>query len=234
MQEKIEKLIKFIYKRWKSGFSLEPQAHPDEETLAGFSEAKLSKEEEGRVKLHLLHCDNCAAAVKWQLDLIESQEKEVPEALLAAVKNLVSNEANTPILEIFLKVKAEILELINTTGDVLVDQELVPAPVLRSRKIKDFKDEILILKDFQDIRVEIKIENKGAHLFDVTVIAKEKQTLKVIKDLRVTLVKDGIELGSYLNDSGKVTFEHVIFGKYTIEVAKIENKLASIILEIKA
>ena len=43
-------------------------------------------------------------------------------------------------------------------------------------EIKDFKDEIIILKDFKDVRVEAKIENKGGRAFSLTVAAKEKKT----------------------------------------------------------
>ena len=122
----------------------------------------------------------------------------------------------------------------NTTGDILVGQEFVPAPVLRSRKAKDFKDEVTILKDFKDIRVEVKIENKVGEAFDLTVLVKEKESQKVIKDLRVTLLRGDLELESYLNDPGKVIFENVLLGKYTIEISTLESKLASVLLEIKA
>ena len=153
--------------------------------------------------------------------------------MLKYVKNLVRPEDKPPILEIILKLKEKALELLNTTGDILVGQELVPAPVLRSRQMKDFKDEVTILKDFKDIRVEVKIENKHGEFFNVTVMVKEKETQKVIKDLRVCLLKDELELESYLNDAGKVTFEHILLGKYTVEISTLENKLASILLDIK-
>ena len=149
------------------------------------------------------------------------------------VKNLLNREEDIPLLEILLRFKEKAIELINTTGDVLVGQELVPAPVLRSRLIKDFKDEVTILKDFNDIRVQIKIENKWGKVFNLKLAAKQKHTQKIIKDLRVTLLKDDLELESYLTDSGSVIFEHVLLGKYRLEISAIENKLASILLDIK-
>jgi len=233
MPDRLEKLIGVVYKKWKADKPLSPEPHPDEETIACFLENKLSAQDSERIKMHLISCDSCAEVVSVQLKLKTIETKEIPEDLLMRVKDLVSSADRLSILEIFLKLKEKALELLSTTGDVLVGQELVPAPILRSRQIKDFKDEVTILKDFQNIRIETKIENKLGQAFSLTVIVKEKDTQKIMKDLRVTLVKDDLELESYLTSSGKVTFEHVLLGKYTVEISTIENKLASVLLDIK-
>lgn len=230
MSEKFEKLIKLLYKIWKTG-QAEPQApHPDEETIVCFLENKLSAPESQGIKTHLISCDRCAEIVAVQLKMKTIETREIPEALLAAAKNLVPAEDKTSILEIYLKVKEKFLELLNTTGDVLDGQELVPA---RDRQPKDFKDEVTILKDFQNFRVEARIENKLGRAFSLTVVVKEKATQKIMKDLRVTLIRDDLELESYLAEAGKVTFEHVLLGRYTVEISTPENKIASILLEIK-
>lgn len=222
-----------VYKKWKSEQNSKNEPHPDEEMLACFIEGRLSPEENEQIKTHLISCARCAEIFTLQAKLRLSEEKQVPQELVERVKNFVAQKAQIPILEIFLKLKEKALEVLSTTGDVLVGQELMPAPVLRSRSIKDFKDEITILKDFKDIRVEVKLENKPDQEFNVTVIAKEKQTQKIIKDLRVTLIKDDLELESHLSESGKVTFEHVLLGKYTVEISSLTEKLASILLDIK-
>jgi hypothetical protein len=229
----MDKLIKVVYRKWKSG-QLKPQKlHPDEEALACFLEGRLSDKENEQIKAHIISCDDCSRALAVQLRMGEIEIKDVPEELLKSIKDLAAISIAIPILEIILRIKEKVMEILSTTGDVLVGQELVPAPVLRSRQIKDFKDEVTILKDFQDIRVETKIENKQGQAFSLSVTVKEKDSQKIMKDLRVTLIKDDVELESYLTDSGKVTFEHVLLGKYTVEVANIENKIASILLDIK-
>lgn len=233
MHIKLEKLIKFAYKRWKVGNYHAHKTHPDEETLACFLEGRLNAQESQDIKLHILSCDSCAQSFAADFGLNNEPDNEVPQELIARVKNLVGEAAKTGALEIFLKAREKIIELLNTTGDILVGQELVPAPVLRSRKIRDFKDEITILKDFQDLRVEIKVENKGANIFDLNIIVRQKQTQKTIKDLRVTLLKEDLELESYITDSGVVTFEHVLLGRYRIEISSLEKQLASILLDIK-
>ena len=222
-----------VYKKWKLGSAKIEEAHPDEEALACFLEGRLAKEENERIRAHLLSCDDCIEAVALNLGMETIEAKEVPAELLGRVKDLFVAQSNPPVLEIVLRFKEKLLELLHTTGDILVGQELIPAPILRSRSIKDFKDEVTILKDFQDIRVEVKIENKGAGGFNLIVMVKQKQTHKLIKDLRVTLLKDDLELESCLADTGAVTFEHVLLGKYKVEISTLENKLASVLLDIK-
>lgn len=233
MQDKFERLVKIAYGKWKTSFPKEEKIHPTEEQMACFLEDRLSLPEKENLEIHLLSCKICADNFAMQLKLREGEENKVPDDLLEKVKNLVRNEKELPFLEVFLKLKEDVFELISTTGDVLVGQELIPAVILRSRKIDKFKDEVTIFKDFKDLRVEIKIENKPGKYFDLTVIAKDKVSSGIIKDLRVTLIRDDLELASYLGESGKVIFEHINMGKYTVELSDIEAKIASILLEIK-
>lgn len=233
MQNKIEKLTRAAYKEWKSTHIKMHKAHPDEETLACFLEGRLSLKESEEMLAHLMSCSACTEAVAANVSLKASEEKQLPAWLLERIKNLAVPKEGLSILEVFLRLKGEVLEVINVSGDVLVGQELVPAAILRSRQIKDFKDEIIILKDFKDIRVELKVENKRGQVFSLTVAAKEKKTQQTLKNLRITLLRDDLELESYLAESGKATFEHVLLGKYTVEITDINEKLASILVDIK-
>ncbi len=233
MPDKLERLISAVYKKWKRGHRLTDQMHPDEETWACFFEARLPHEESERLKAHLISCDSCAEVFTAQIKLEPVPVKGLPKELAERAKNLVVSEDKLSIVEIALMLKEKALEILSTTGDVLVGDEFVPAPILRSRQIKEFKDEVTILKDFKDIRVEIKIENKSGRAFDLIVFIKDKQTHRIIKDLRVTLLKDDLELESYLSTTDKVIFEHVSAGKYIVEISNIENKIASILLDIR-
>jgi len=234
MADKTEGLIKAVYRRWKKSHFKEADAHPDEETFACFLEGCLSEEENERLKAHLAVCDNCAEICALSLNAEAAELKEVPGELLDKAKGILSLKDKSLALEIFLRLKENILEIIKANGDILLGQELVPAALLRSRDIKDFKDEVIILKDFQDIRVEVKIENQGGKYFNVLLQAKHKHAPYMLKDLRVTLIKDDLELESYLSDTGLVNFEHVLLGKYRLEITSVENRLASVILDVKA
>jgi len=233
VQERLEKIIKKVYRDWKAQNARCAAAHPDEETLACFLEERLEQKAAEEVRLHLLACAPCAEALALQLRLEEAETVPVPEELISRIKDLVREAPQSCIFEIILKLKEKAIELINTTGDVLVGLELVPAPVLRSRRIRDFKDEVNILKDFKDFRVEVKVENKGGSIFNLIIQAKKRETQEVIRDLRVTLLREEVELESYLAETGTVTFEHVQLGKYTVEIADLEKKLASVLLDIR-
>ena len=234
MYSRLEALIEKLYKQWKSGRLRKEDAHPDEETLACFAEGKLSVSQTERVKAHLVNCDICSEAVALNIKLESAHEaKEVPCDLSTRLKEKLFAEEQTSWLEIILLLKDKTMEIINITGDVLVGQELMPAPILRSRSIKEFKDEITILKDFGEISVEARIENKTQGAFNVVVAAKAKDTQKLIKDIRVSLLKDDVELESYLASSGSVIFEHILAGKYKVEISGINEKLASILLDIR-
>lgn len=233
MPEKEEKIIRAVYRQWKAGHEVKDGGHLDEETFVAFLEHGLPSEEQKHWEAHILVCEQCAQILALSLKVQPLPEKELPEALVQKTKALLAKELGFYFLDIILLLKEKTLEIINTTGDILMGQELVPAAVLRSRQSKDFPDEVTILKDFQDIRVEVKIENQKAQAFNLTVLARDKQTQNIIKDLRVTLLKGDLELESYLTDTGKVTFEHILLGKYTVEITTINEKVATILLDIK-
>ena len=234
MQDKLEKLIKAVYRRWREDKQKLLLAHPSEENLACFLEGLLAPQEALEVMEHILNCDTCSDAVAISLNLGKAKLQDLPPGLIEKINKLIpQEEARDSLLEIWLRAKENILEIINTTGDILVGQEFVPAPILRARSVKGFKDEVTILKDFKGIRIEVKIENKGQGIFNLIICAKERETQKVIKDLRVTLIREDLELESYLTDSGCAIFEHVLLGRYKLELTGIEENVASILLDIK-
>lgn len=234
MQDNFEKLIRLIYRRWKLDQHGADAGHPEEDDLACFFAGNLSQEESARIKAHLLTCDNCAEIASIQAQLKEGVLSEhVPGELAGRIKKLVIRRNEESVLGIVLRLRDDVLELIETTGVVVLGGELVPVPVLRARKIKDFKDEIIILKDFKDIKVEIKIENRAKKSFNFSVAIQDKQSQQLLRDLRIALLKDDLELESRLTDSGRVIFEDVRVGRYTIEISNLNDKIASVLLELK-
>lgn len=233
MTDKLEGLVRLIYSRWQK-HSGPCGPHVDEEVMACFSEGHLSVKESEQIIAHLTVCASCAERLALSLSAESAELKDVPVELLERVREVLSLKGKSASLEIFLRLKEDMLEIIKVTGEVLLGQELVPAPLLRSRKIKDFKDEVTILKDFKDIRLEVRVENKKEKYFNVTIKAKQKGNLKALKDLRITLIKEGVELESYLSEFGSVVFEHVLLGKYSLEVSCVSEKLASVVLDIRS
>ncbi|MDD5097509.1 MAG: hypothetical protein PHU59_03350, partial [Candidatus Omnitrophica bacterium] len=155
------------------------------------------------------------------------------DKLVEKIKKIVLGENETGFFEILLKLKEKVIEIIQTSGDVLVGQELIPAPVLRSRQIKDFKEEITILKDLQKIRVETKLKNNNAKSFNLEVSIKDKASQKLLKDLRITLLKEGLELESYTCDETTVIFKDIYPGIYTVEITTSEKRIAVVAITVK-
>lgn len=231
MSDKFEALIKEAYRRNKKQLPLAGE-HPDEEDLACFLDGSLTVQMSDKIKEHLMSCDSCAEIMALSIAAVEEESLDVPQSLINRIKEMLALKGK-PTFEIFLRLGNGIFELINATGDILMGQELIPAPVLRSRNIKDFKEEVIILKDLLEGRIEARVESKGGKSFDVTVKVTHKDDQSGIKGLRVTLIKDDLELESYLSDSGIFTFEHLKLGGYTLEVFNAKERLALIVLDVK-
>ena len=232
MQGRLEGLARFAYRRWKLSLPKADSGHPDEETLSCFLEGRLGQKEAAGIKEHLVSCHDCAEAAALGIRSAGLELKDLPAGLIETVRGKLLRPDTAPFLEIVLRLKDRFFEIVNTTGDILLGQELLPAPVLRSRSIKGLKDEIVILKDFEEIRLEIKVQSKGANFFDLSIIAKDKKTQKPLKDLRITLIKEDLELESYLSTLGSVSFEHVVLGKYRLDISNPKESLASVLVDI--
>ncbi|MCX5699223.1 MAG: hypothetical protein NTX01_05960 [Candidatus Omnitrophica bacterium] len=229
-----EQIAKIIYREWKTANRFTGQGHPSEENLACFLEDKLPEKDKDMMRKHLLSCGVCAECLSIQLKIQPHLSLDVPAPLLGKVKKLVGQEAGENLLEIFLKLKEKALEIIQTTGYVLLGQELVSDPVLRSRKKNEFEEEVSILKDLRQIRVLAKIQNKSTKSFNLTITVKDKQSQKNDKNLRVTLIRDGIELESYITDSAQSSFfENITPGNYMVEVSRQGQREAVIDLKVK-
>lgn len=229
-----EKITRIIYREWKGARISRAQEHPGEESLACFLEDKLSAADRNMILKHLLICDKCAEYVSVQIKIQPHLSLDVPAALLDKIKKFIDQEIGGILFEVFLKLKDKAMEIIQTTGDVLVGQELIPAPVLRSRQVNEFKEEITILKDLQQIRVVAKIQNKDSRNFNLTISVKDKLSQKILQDLRITLTREGIELESYTTDSGSSFFENILPGSYAVEVYLRGQKEALIDLKVQA
>lgn len=230
MQDGFEKIAGIVYKRWRASVAKEADSHPDEESLSCFLDGKLSLKESEQIKSHILTCQDCAETVSLGLKMgIEASGQEVSGDMLSRLKELVCGRT----LEIAVRLKQKALEVIRTSGDVLIGREFIPAPLLRARKIRDFKDEVAIFKNFGDFRIEVRIESKGAEVFNLVVAVRPEQQQKVSEDLRITLLEAGTELESYLADSGKVSFNDISPGRYTVAVSASGGRVALVVLDVE-
>lgn len=236
MPGRLEQLVKRVYHHWRLTQEVQgPRAHPDEESLASFCQRQLPADEEKQLREHLLSCSRCseAVAVTLRLNQQPAQDITVPPALASRMSAFIQ-ELPAQLLEIVVALKEAALELLETTGQVRLGNELLPAALLRSRKAHEFKDEVVILREFPDLAVEIRIEQKGTQAFSAHLTITDTVTGAARKDVRVSLFRDSTELESYQSQTGRVSFAHVAAGKYTVELSRQEQRLASILLDIRA
>ncbi len=204
----------------------------DEETLACFSEGKLSKSETKKIQKHLVSCHRCAEIVSLFCQRLE-EEKEVPEFLIEKVKSLVKQSPLPNILEVVLALKEKVLQILDTTGDIILGNEIIPPPVLRSRQKTDFPEEIKLIKEFKDIKITLYIQKRDKDKIRVNLNLIDKITLLPLSELRLALLKDSQELESCEAISGNAVFDRVGLGHYTIQILHKNDKLGAINLEIK-
>ncbi|MCX5713137.1 MAG: hypothetical protein NTY47_08820 [Candidatus Omnitrophica bacterium] len=231
MSDRLRQLLKVFDKKHCSCLK-EAKGHPNEEMLACYADNRLAEQDAKNISDHLAACASCADALLTQLRIANGKNYSVSAELLARLKAIAGTAGNSAF-EIVLKNAEKIFEIIYTNGQVLLGQEMIPAQDLRSRQIKDFRDTVSIVKDIENIRLEIKVDSTSAGYFNVTVSAKNKKTSKILKDYRVTLLKADAELESYIIERCAVTFEHVSLGRYNIDISSQESKLASVTLDIK-
>ncbi len=235
MTEKIDIFIKRLLADFPGSESGVGDSHPAEEAFCCYLDGKLNERQEEVFERHILSCRICAQRLAFDIRAgAVGPEESVPDEALRMLREKFGAQAISQALKILLKVKERMIEVINTTGEVLVGQELVAAVLLRSRQIKDFKDEVTILKDFRDVVIEVKISNKPGKRFDCTVVIKKKGTHKAVKDVRVSLFREDRELESYVSSAGIVTFENMLLGKYRIEISEVKEKIAFVALDINA
>ncbi|MCU0666662.1 MAG: hypothetical protein MUF05_06185 [Candidatus Omnitrophica bacterium] len=235
MPEKFEDLIKRAHQVFKDKTDADKLGHLDEEVLASLIEKKLKPDEEIAVKKHIALCDDCAGKFLLSWRLASEGQVDLPEQLIAWAKAL--QEGNPAALEfaleLILRLKEEAWEIIHSNGDVLVGNQLLPCAVLRSRNIQDFKDRVVVYRDFKDVRVQVQIDKINAQNFKLHVMIKDKLSQQALKDIRISLLKEDVELESYEAISGGVIFEGVPVGKYLVEIWRIKEKLAGLLIDIR-
>ena len=214
MQGDIEKVISRVYKIWKEKFPQPAGNCPDEETLACFLEGRLPSQESQQLKNHIITCEQCQEIIR----LVSAGATEKSEPVL---------------LEIILAFKDKVIDLIRTSGDVLYGQEFAPLPVLRSRNIKDFGQEVIIVEDIGNIKAEIEIENKANYIARITVKLTDINTGKPSEGLRVSLIYAEREVESYIAEAGQAVFDNILADNYSLEISSPELIIGKILLEIK-
>jgi hypothetical protein len=233
MQENIEQVIGKIYHSWRERLIRPQENCPEDETLACFLEGRLPEKESRQLKKHLIGCDKCLELIV--LISQEVPEMPLPQELIERAKDLVMRQekAQSGFMEIILGLREKTVDLVKASGDILFGQEVAPLSVLRGRNVKDFGQEVVIVKHLGEIKVEAGLENRANYTARVTVKLSEIKTSKPVEGLRITLIRAGQDIESYIAEAGKAVFDNVSVGSYVIEISTPESIIGKIMLEIK-
>jgi hypothetical protein len=231
MAFRIEEFIAMIYRNYRKRQIRNNLSCPREESLVSFLEGKTPQEEFNYIQEHLLVCDRCAEI--FALFVLEPKIiHSVPSEIIEKVKSLVPQNIQAHILELTLKIREKFLEILSTTGDIILGNEIIPLPVLRSRQIKDFGDELILVKEIGNIRINLNIEKREKELVKIIFTLTDKKTSLPLSDLRVVLLKDDTELESYVVESGQASFDKLGLGRFIFQILRGEEILGMIKLEL--
>lgn len=220
------------YQFYRQKHKAESHGCPDEETMVCFSEGKLSSLEAQKLERHIVECQRCSQILAI-LKTAAIEEKEEPSlSLVQRAKDLVKQETTPFILEAIIAIKERALELIQTSANVILGNQIVPPSIVRSRSISEFKEEICLIKEFENLKIILKIEKKEGDIAGLTLEIRKKETDLPLEGVRLVLLKDEIEIESYWAKAGGVFFDNLNFGKYSIQIWQKEL-LGAINIEIR-
>ncbi len=228
---KLESLLKEAFKRkvWKSVKNTNKCL--SDETMTCLIENRISKNDEVIVNDHIVHCHSCAEKLSSYLviarDLSREGEIQPPMFLLDRVKQLVSEKLSaSDVLDIVLDIKERVLELIHTTGELLLGPTLVPA--LRGKDEAESKKSIHVVKNFDKFTAEVEIDKRVSNSTDLILRLTEKESNKRAEGIRVSLLKNEREIESQVLEGGKVKFEDIKPDSYKILIIKDEKAVGSV------
>ncbi|MFC1594107.1 hypothetical protein ACFL38_02145 [Candidatus Omnitrophota bacterium] len=207
---------------------------PGIETIACYVDGILSQKERESIEYHAEICQKCKEEIACQMEVATLQKKEglsfVPSFSTEGAKNLVHEEVGVNILELVVSFTDKAIEVVRTTGDILLGGQLQPAYALRGNKIEPASTQSIV-KIFDNIRVEVEVTRQKDEFNKIILITQDNQTKTPINDLRATLIQEDIELESYIMRNGKAIFESIRPGHYIMRISDVEKPLGIIALE---
>jgi hypothetical protein len=206
-----------------------------EETVADYLEERLTDEERSRVESHLAQCDACleeliAARGALQSDILKQFQPVPRHVTEKAIKRVKALEDRPLLLKISKTVKEKFSEWTEPISGLWPGYNLSLATVRGSKKIVS-DDMVLIKKSFSGFNAEVEIEKTGPDKATIRVRVKEKDVKG--PHIRVSLLKDGRELSSYLGTVSGIIFEDIPFGHYVLTFTRNGSKIGEYLFEIK-
>jgi hypothetical protein len=194
---------------------------PDEETVAGFLEARLSGKEKNAFEKHLSSCQTCTEELAISRRLIQNKHiadlEPIPPNVTDTAVDLVSKQMTRTVDQFRKNLGNAVKDIYAKMADQITltlsgNQFLV---AVRGSHEKELKDMVVLKKAFQDISTEIVFMRNPAGNSDITVRLMNNNDRQ--RGLRLTLIRVEREIRSDpFNQDGSVMFEDVPRGSYTL------------------
>ncbi|MGA1869864.1 MAG: anti-sigma factor family protein [bacterium] len=213
-----------------------------EEILIDYLEDRLSDKERAEVEEHLSNCDKCMDVLIMGKRMVDDERlPDAEQTPLEPVPDHVTRQAieklkaldNRSIFERFFQIfTSDIPQCAFKFSEWFSDLFDKPAfaPVRGNQSIMA-KDYITVKKSFKNLDIEIEFEKRGPDRSMIRIMSLEKNLS--IQPVRVTLMRDGLELSSHLISKEGALFEDIPFGSYVFIFTQGGKKMGEYPFRIK-
>lgn len=238
MRDEISELLNKIMqlKHGKSGALSAEGCCLNEEQLACYVDGKYPEDEyEGYTK-HIMSCGACSETIlDYGKALLSEDHAEMPpQMLIKNAQGLVEDTRLSDALDVIISIKNAALDLIKTTGEVILGNSLASMPAMRNEDKGKQSQNIRLVKKISNYCVDIEIQKKKADTTSIVVRMSEEETNIKADKFRVSLNKKGRELESLMSENGKVQFEEVKIGGYQFVIEIDGKKIGKINLSLES
>lgn len=225
---KIEELIEEAYRNLKSKKSFGVRVRrPSEEDLACYTAGLMDNREKEKILddiiLHSGDEESLRQSILLAADISGRSVEEVPESLVAKVKQFVPQPEEESVLDAVVEFAGNITRVIRTTGSILTslpEREALPAGAFRDSGEYAADKAVEISKAAGRHIIDIKIAKIKKDLANLTVEIKDKRNGAPSSEERVSLMYQDRELRSSLTEKGKVEFENIKIRDYRINLIR--------------
>jgi hypothetical protein len=199
---------------------------PDEETLAIYLSGNVKGGEAQQVEAHLSKCSLCVEdMVAAYKSGAEHEIARVPQRLIEKAMGLV--EEKKTLFDLVVQLVKGSIDIIQTSGRVMP----VAVPMVRGATKPAQGNIVQVEKEVGRFRVAVELELIESGTCQVVANVTEEEG-KPAEGIRLSLSSEGREQASFLTRDGKVLFDRITPGEYSIAVSESGTPVGRIKLSL--
>ena len=204
-----------------------------DEMLACYAQGLLSAAEREAVKDLIKNDPRLKEELTVQEAICQTEDEslaEIPDDVISKAKNLVSEPFGVHIWNVAVRFSRQTLRALKSDGSPV--DCVVRDPVLSRGSKTELTKSTVIRKGFGvfDIQMEISVKKKSVCC--IVIFIKDLKKQSPMNDVRITLIKDNIELESYVTSQGRAVFEDIRDGYCLLEITAPDKPVARITLQL--